>query len=54
MNDDDLEIKFRPAAGGVKPQRSGPYTAKDFQLEVLSQMAEMQAGDRGTGPGYPK
>jgi|SRR5580692_9016555 hypothetical protein len=43
MNDDDLEIKFRPAAGGVKPQRSGPYTAKDFQLEVLSQMAEMQA-----------
>jgi hypothetical protein len=43
MNEDDLEIRLRAAAGGAKPQRSGPYTAKDFQLEVLSQLAEMQA-----------
>jgi hypothetical protein len=27
----------------TKPQRLGPYTAKDFQLDVLGQLAEMQA-----------
>jgi|SRR5271163_2560140 len=43
MREDDLELRLRAAAGGVKAQRSGSYTAKDFQLEVLSQLAEMQA-----------
>ena len=43
MNDDDLQGGFRQPVGGVKPLRAGPYTAKDFQFEVLSQLAEMQA-----------
>jgi len=43
MNDDDLQERFRQTAGGMKPLRTGPYTAKDFQLEVLSQLAEVQA-----------
>lgn len=28
---------------GAKQGRSGPYTTKDFQLDVLGQLAEMQA-----------
>jgi len=44
MNDeDDLRDRQRQTLGGVKAQRTGPYTAKDFQLEVLGQLAEMQA-----------
>jgi hypothetical protein len=43
-DDDDLQGRLRQAVGGgVKPPRPGIYTAKDFQLEVLSQLAEMQA-----------
>ena len=30
-------------AGGVKQSRSGAYSTKDFQLDVLGQLAEMQA-----------
>jgi hypothetical protein len=30
-------------AAGVQAARTAPYTAKDFQLEVLGQLAEMQA-----------
>lgn len=43
MNGDDLHGGFRQTVAGAKALRSGPYTAKDFQLEVLSQLAEMQA-----------
>lgn len=30
------------SAGGNKQGRTAPYTAKDFQLDVLGQLAEMQ------------
>jgi hypothetical protein len=43
MNADDFLEKQRPAAGGAKAARSLSYTAKDFQLEVLGQLTEMQA-----------
>ena len=39
MNEDD----FLLGKQREKPARTGPYTAKDFQLEVLGQLAEMQA-----------
>jgi hypothetical protein len=41
MNEDELPGKQRPGAGGTK-QRVVPYTAKDFQLEVLGQLDEVQ------------
>lgn len=41
MNADDFLEKQRPAA--AKAARALPYTAKDFQLEVLGQLTEMQA-----------
>ena len=41
MSETDLGVK--PASGGAKTARTVPYTAKDFQLEVLGQLAEMQA-----------
>jgi len=40
MNEQGLE-RARPA--GTKEGRPVPYTSKDFQLEVLGQLAEMQA-----------
>jgi hypothetical protein len=40
MNDDDELIRPRTASG-VKA-RAVPYTSKDFQLEVLGQLSEVQ------------
>jgi hypothetical protein len=36
-------VERTKAAGGASAIRTAPYTAKDFQLEVLGQLAEMQA-----------
>jgi len=41
MNED--ELLERPRGAGGKQARVVPYTAKDFQLEVLGQLAEVQA-----------
>lgn len=41
MSDDIYLERDRPASG-VRQARTTPYTAKDFQLEVLGQLAEMQ------------
>jgi len=43
MNEDDVLERSKAAGGGIKQTRTAPYTAKDFQLEVLGQLAEMQA-----------
>jgi hypothetical protein len=40
MSEDDDVI--RPRAGGGRLTKSVPYTSKDFQLEVLGQLAEVQ------------
>lgn len=42
MNEDTL-LERQRLAGNGKPARAVPYTAKDFQLEVLDHLAEMQA-----------
>ncbi len=42
MSDEDSLGKQRLIAG-QKQARAVPYTAKDFQLEILGQLAEMQA-----------
>jgi hypothetical protein len=42
MNDDESPGGQKLTAG-LRPPRAVPYTAKDFQLEILGQMAEMQA-----------
>jgi hypothetical protein len=42
MNEDTL-LERQRIAGGGKTSRTVPYTAKDFQLEVLDHLAEMQA-----------
>lgn len=42
MSDDDVE-RGKAFSSGAKQGRTGPYTAKDFQLEVLGQLAEVQA-----------
>ena len=42
MSEDDFSGKQRLGAA-TKPVRAVPYTAKDFQLEILAQLAEMQA-----------
>lgn len=41
MSEEDLSGKSRSSS--LKQGRTIPYTAKDFQLEVLSQLAEMKA-----------
>ena len=41
MNEEEELIRPR-AAGSAKQARAVPYTSKDFQLEVLGQLAEMQ------------
>src|SRR5438309_342759 len=41
MNEDDFFEKPRLAAG-AKQSRTVPYTSKDFQLEVLGQLGEVQ------------
>lgn len=41
MNDEEEPIRAR-SAGGAKQARAVPYTSKDFQLEVLGQLAEVQ------------
>ncbi len=43
MNEDDSLERTKPAGGVIKQTRAATYTAKDFQLEVLGQLAEMQA-----------
>jgi len=44
MNEDDFLDRGKATAGSVlKQSRTAAYTAKDFQLEVLGQLAEMQA-----------
>lgn len=40
MSDEDLSGKSRSSV--LKQGRTIPYTAKDFQLEVLAQLAEMK------------
>jgi NH3-dependent NAD+ synthetase len=42
MNEDTF-LERQRVSGGGKPPRMVPYTAKDFQLEVLDHLAEMQA-----------
>ena len=42
MSDDDVE-RAKAFSSAAKQGRTGPYTAKDFQLEVLGQLAEVQA-----------
>ncbi len=41
MNEDTLLNRLRHRASADKTLTSGPYTAKDFQLEVLSELAEL-------------
>jgi hypothetical protein len=41
MNGDELLGSMRAASDGAKQTRGVPYTTKDFQLEVLGQLAEM-------------
>jgi len=43
MNEDDVFGKQRLAGGGVKQAKAVAYTSKDFQLEVLGQLGEVQA-----------
>jgi hypothetical protein len=43
MNEEEFADKGRTGVGSGKQARSFAYTAKDFQLEVLGQLAEMQA-----------
>jgi hypothetical protein len=42
MSDNETPGSVRLAGAGGKSQRSLPYTSKDFQLEVLGQLAEMR------------
>ncbi len=42
MNEDEFLERGRTGGAG-KAARAVPYTAKDFQLEVLGQLAEVQA-----------
>jgi hypothetical protein len=41
MNGDELSGSVRSGSAGAKTARAVPYTSKDFQLEVLGQLAEM-------------
>jgi hypothetical protein len=41
MNSDELSGIVRAAGSGARQARGVPYTSKDFQLEVLGQLAEM-------------
>jgi hypothetical protein len=43
MSEEDFPERGRAAGGVNKQTRAVPYTVKDFQLEVLGQLAEMQA-----------
>jgi len=43
MNEDCVVGKFRHRGGGENPAPVVQYTAKDFQLEVLDKLAEMQS-----------
>ena len=43
MNQDEFLERSRAAGSTGKTSRAIPYTAKDFQLEVLGQLAEVQA-----------
>jgi hypothetical protein len=43
MNEDEFLERGRTGGGAGKAARTVPYTAKDFQLEVLGQLAEVQA-----------
>jgi len=42
MRDEALE-RVAVNSAGAKPGRAGAYSTKDFQLDVLGQLAEMQA-----------
>ncbi|MGA2348524.1 MAG: hypothetical protein ABSF93_21105 [Candidatus Sulfotelmatobacter sp.] len=41
MSSDEVSGIVRAAGSGARPARGVPYTSKDFQLEVLGQLAEM-------------
>lgn len=43
MSEETFLEKQRQIAGGAKATRPAQYTAKDFQFEVLGQLAEVQA-----------
>jgi len=43
MSENDSPERTRAGGGVGKPARALPYTAKDFQLEVLGQLGEVQA-----------
>lgn len=47
MNEDDELVRGRPGSAAVKQARAVAYTSKDFQLEVLGQLAEVQALTEG-------
>jgi hypothetical protein len=43
MSQNELTEAARPAGSATRQARPASYTAKDFQLEVLGQLAEVQA-----------
>lgn len=47
MSGDELPNGARGSGVGVKAARTVPYTSKDFQLEVLGQLAEMHEMTEG-------
>jgi hypothetical protein len=47
MSDESILERQRLSATTQKQQRTIPYTAKDFQLEVLGQLSEMQTATAG-------
>lgn len=47
MNGVEVTDSVRPAGTVAKVTRTVPYTAKDFQLEVLGQLAEMHEMTEG-------
>jgi hypothetical protein len=42
MSENNFLETSKAASGGIRQARTSPYTSKDFQLEVLGQLAEMQ------------
>lgn len=42
MTSDELAGSMRTGGVGTKTTRAVPYSSKDFQLEILGQLAEMQ------------
>jgi len=47
MNGVEVTDSVRPTGAGAKAARTVPYTSKDFQLEVLGQLAEVREMTEG-------